>query len=278
MFAKGKNNHVGQITHWKLGTAERKVRMQTQKISFPNQQARCVFLSEHSNLAQAISDLELKGHYPVIVLVGSAIADQQAAATRRAIQTIARIAEDLHAVVICGGTDMGVMVELGRIKGRNHYQFPLVSVTPEDLAVWPGGPHRQKFLWWGKQRWQLEPNSSHFILVPGSRFVDASPWIDGAATMLSKGHPSVTILINGGEISRKDIELSLKKGRPVIVLSRTGHLADELARQPERDNLMTVVPIHTEQRILKTIQAALSMTEGASVAPLRMREKVVIEM
>ena len=154
---------------------------------------------------------------------------------------------------------MGVMVEIGRIKGRNHYKFPLVSVTPEDLAVWPGGPHRPKFSWWRKQRWQLEPHCSHFILVPGNRFVDASPWIDSAATMLSNGHHSVTILINGGEISRKDIELSLKKGRPVIALSRTGHLADELARQPARDKLITVVPIHTEQRILKTIQAALSI-------------------
>ena len=276
--SEGKNNHFGQRTNQKLGTGERKVIMETQKISFPNQQARCVFLGERLDLAQAISDLELEGHYPVIVLVGSGIAEPQAAATRRAIKTIARVAEDLHALVICGGTDMGVMVELGRIKGRNHYQFPLVSVTPEDLAVWPGGPHRQKFLWWGKQRWQLEPNSSHFILVPGSRFVDASPWIDSAATMLSDGHPSVTILINGGEISRKDIELSLKKGRPVIVLSRTGHLADELARQPERDNLITVVPIHTEQRILKTIQAALSITEKATVDPLATHEKVVIEM
>lgn len=252
--------------------------MHTQTIDFPGHQVPCVFPGESSNLAQAISELGLKDSYPVIVLVGSGIGEPQATATRRAIQTIAKVAEDMHALVICGGTDVGVMVEIGRIKGQNHYKFPLVSVTPEDLAVWPGGPHSPKFLWWGKQRWQLEPHCSHFILVPGRRFVDSSPWIDSAATMLSTGHRSVTILINGGDISRKDIELSLKKGRPVIALSRTGHLADELARQPERDQLISIVPVHTEQRILKTIQAALSMPEKGSVIPLTLHQKVVSEM
>jgi hypothetical protein len=250
--------------------------MRTQTISFPNQQALCVFPGERSNLTQAISELGLKGRWPVIVLVGSDIDAQQAIATRRAIQSIARIAEDLQAVVICGGTDMGVIVEIGRLRGQNHYKFPLLSVTPEDLAVWPGSPHSPKFLWWGKQRWQLEPHCSHFILVPGSRFVDASPWIDSAATMLSDEHGSVTILINGGEISRKDIELSLKKDRPVIALSRTGRLADELARQPERDKLITVIPVHTEQRIAAAIQAALLITEKSSVTiPLQRDEKVI---
>jgi hypothetical protein len=235
--------------------------MHTQKISFPNQQALCVFPGELKNLDQAISELGLKDHYPVIVLVGSRIDEQQAAATRRAIETIARVAEEVQAVVLCGGTDMGVMVELGRIKGRNLYKFPLVSVTPENLAVWPGGPHSPKFLWWGKQRWQLEPHCSHFILVPGSRFVDASPWIDRAATLLSLGRQSVTILINGSEVSRRDIQFSLESRRPVLALSRTGHLADELARQPERDQKITVIPVHTEQRIVKAIQAALSNHE-----------------
>ena len=71
----------------------------------------------------------------------------------------------------------------------------------------------------------------------------------------------MTILINGGEVSRKDIELSLENGRPVIALSRTGRLADELARQPNRHRLITVIPVHAEQRITEVVQAALSMNE-----------------
>jgi len=67
----------------------------------------------------------------------------------------------------------------------------------------------------------------------------------------------VTILINGGEVSRKDIELSLEKERPVIALSRTGRLADELSRQPNRNKLITVAPAHDEARIVEVVHAAL---------------------
>jgi SLOG in TRPM, prokaryote len=249
--------------------------MRTQKINFPDHQTLCVFPTERSNLAQATSELGLKGSYPVIVLIGGAMDEQQVEVTRRAIQTISKTAEDMKAIVICGGTDMGIMAEIGQIRSRKGYKFPLVGVTPEELVTWPGGPHSGKFLGWGEKRWQLEPHYSHFILVPGSQFGDESPWIIDTATLLSKEHRSVTILINGGEVSRNDIELSLEKGRPVIALSRTGRLADNLARQPERDKLITIVPANAEQRIVEAIQAALSITEQATVTELNLHEKAI---
>jgi hypothetical protein len=158
---------------------------------------------------------------------------------------------------------MGVMAEIGLTRRQKHYKFPLVGVAPEGLVAWPGGPYSTKFLWWGEKRWQLESNYSHFILVPGNQFGDESPWIVDTATALSKDHQSVTILINGGEISRKDIELSLEYGRPVIVLSRTGRLADELASQPNRNKLITVVPASAEEQITKTVKTMLSINEGS---------------
>ena len=239
--------------------------MRTQKINFPDHQTLCVFPTERSNLAQVASELGLKGSYPVIVLIGGAIDEQQVEVTRRAIQTISKTAEDMKAIVICGGTDMGIMAEIGQLRSRKGYKFPLIGVTPEELVTWPGGPHSGKFLGWGEKRWQLEPHYSHFILVPGSEFGNESPWIGDAATLLSKGHRSVTILINGGEVSRKDIELSLGNGRPVIALSRTGRLADNLAREPERDKLIMIIPANAEQRIVEAVQAALSIHEGSGV-------------
>ena len=235
--------------------------MRTQKIYFPDRQTLCVFPNERSNLGQAISELRLDSGYPVIVLIGGGIDEQEAAVTRRAIQTLANIAEDMNAAVICGGTDMGVMAEIGQIRWQNHYKFPLVGITLEELVTWPGGPRSTKFLWWGKQRWQLESHYPHFILVPGSQFGDESPWIVDTATILSKGHQCVTVLINGGEVSRKDIELSLENDRPVIALSRTGRLADELAGQPNRHKLITIVPANVEPLIVDVVQAALSVNE-----------------
>jgi hypothetical protein len=235
--------------------------MRTQTINFPGQPANCVFPVERSNLAQAISELGLKDNYPVIVLIGGEVDEQKVDSTRRAIEMISRIAEDMHAAVICGGTDMGVMAEIGQIRSRQSYKFLLIGVAPEELVTWPGGPRETKFLWWGKQRWPLESHYSHFILVPGSQFGDESPWIVDTATLLSKDHQSLTILINGGEVSRKDIQLSLESGRPVLVVSRTGRLADELARQPTRNDLMTVLPVNAEKSIAEAIQVALSINE-----------------
>ena len=236
--------------------------MRTETIKFPDQETLGVFPDERSNLAQAIEELGLRGGRPVIVLIGGEIEEQQRDVTRQAIQAIAQTAEDLSAAIICGGTDMGVMAEIGQVRAQNNYKFPLVGVTPEELVTWPDGPLNIQFLWLGKERWQMEAHHSHFILVPGSQFGDESHWIGDVAILLSKGHQSVTILINGGEVSRKDIEVSLENGRPVIALSGTGRLADELARQPERNNLITVLPVVATQAIAEDLRAALSINES----------------
>ena len=237
--------------------------MRTQKIVFPDQQVLCVFPEERTDLGQAILELQLSDSYPVIVLIGGEIDERQADATRRAIQTISRIAEELNAVVICGGTDMGVMAEIGQMRGKSGYTFPLVGIAPEELVTWTDGPQSTKFLWWGEKRWPLEPHYTHFILVPGSRFGDESPWIVDTAALLSKGHQSVTILINGGEVSRKDIELSVEHGRPVIALSRTGRLADEFSREPARNKMISVVPATGEKQIVAAVRAALAVPHAA---------------
>lgn len=236
--------------------------MRTEKIYFSNQQALCVFPTARLELSQAALELKLNYSYPVIVLIGGEIDKKQAIITQRAIQTIAMIAKDIHAAVICGGTNMGVMAEMGKLRWENHYKFPLIGIAPEELVTWPGGSPSTKFLWWGKQRWQLAPNYSHFMLVPGNQFGDESAWIVDTATLLSKEHKAVTILINGGEVSRKDVELSLEQNRPVITMRRTGRLADELANQFERNPLITTVSGDAQQRIVESVQMALSVSKN----------------
>jgi hypothetical protein len=237
--------------------------MLNQKIYFPEEQAACVFPKQPADLARTISTLGLKDGYPVIVLIGGDIQEKQATVTSGAIETLAKVAEEMSALVICGGTDMGVMAEIGQTRKQNGYKFPLVGITLEALVTWPGGPQSRHFLWWGKTRWKLASHYSHFILVPGTEFGDESPWIVDAATILSKGHRSVTILINGGNVSRKDIELSVANGRPVIALGGTGRLANELAGEPRQD-LITVVPGNAENRVAEAVRAAISGVEQSA--------------
>jgi len=72
--------------------------MRTQAISFLDGQSLCVFPVNRSELEPAISKLNLEHGYPVIVLIGGLIDDDQATATQRAIQTISVIAEEMNAV------------------------------------------------------------------------------------------------------------------------------------------------------------------------------------
>ncbi len=235
--------------------------MRTQTIDFPDRKTLCIFPDERSDLEQALTELNLESGYPVLVLIGGAIDKLQADASMRAIETIAKLAHEMKILIICGGTDMGVMAKIGQVRSQNTYTFPLVGMTLEDLVSWPDGPQSTKFLWWGRERWQLEPHYPYFILVPGSHFGDESPWIVEAASIFSKDNQSVTVLINGGEISRKDIQLSLEEGRPVIALSHTGRLADEISQDFERNGLITVVSANADERIAEVIRSILRIDQ-----------------
>ena len=113
--------------------------MRIEKLSFPDQQVLCVFPRKHSDLEEVASELCLEANYPVIVLIGGGIDEQQAVVTKKAIQAISVVAEDMHALIICGGTDMGVMAEIGQVRWQNRYEFPLIGISPEELVTWPGG-------------------------------------------------------------------------------------------------------------------------------------------
>ncbi|MEH2417761.1 hypothetical protein [Nostoc sp.] len=66
-------------------------------------------------------------------------------------------------------------------------------------------------------------------MLPGNNWGDESPWISQVATLLSNNAPSVTVLLNGGEISFEDAFSSVNAGRLVVVIAGSGRTADILA-------------------------------------------------
>jgi hypothetical protein len=155
--------------------------------------------------------------------------------------------------------DMGVMAAIGKSRGRNGFQFPLVGIAPEGIVTWPEGPRNVYVLPLGNEREQLESHHSHFILVPGDEFGDETKWIVRAASMIARGrHKSVTVLANGGKVSQMDVEEGLQAERPLIVLSGTGRLADEIAGQPIKNTLVKIIPAHNRRLLGETLRAMLS--------------------
>lgn len=186
--------------------------------------AQAVVVDQKAALPGAIATLGLQGSRPVLVIVGGASnldPDDYKRLENLFEESLAPLAEELGMVVVDGGTDVGVMQLMGRARAKLGATFPLVGVTPLSKAKVPqnSNPNAKP----------LEPNHTHFILVPGSEWGDESPWIADVATALSGRSPSVTILLNGGNASIVDIRASIADGRPVVVIAGSGRLADELA-------------------------------------------------
>jgi hypothetical protein len=152
---------------------------------------------------------------PVLALVGGAgrMGEQHRQVAQRLVEEVlVPVATAAGATVVDGGTDAGLM----RLVGRAASGIPLVGVLVE--AMLAGEAH-------------VEANHTHLVLVPGSAWGDESAPLATLASRLSAGHRSVTVLVNGGQVSRDDVAASLAEGRPVLVADGTGRYADELAAE-----------------------------------------------
>jgi hypothetical protein len=177
-----------------------------------------VNIVEDKDLQQALIHLQIPHPKPVIVLVGGAsgIGWLDKFPMRKAIRIIARLAEETQSVVVDGGTQAGVMQEIGRQRKQNRFSFPLIGVVFDSLLMQeePGSI--------------LDPNHTHFFLIPGQDWGDESAWISKIGTAIAGEQKSITVLVNGGNISRTDVEYSLLENRPTFVMRGTGRMADEI--------------------------------------------------
>ncbi|MCI0653844.1 MAG: hypothetical protein L0Y39_05135 [Methylococcaceae bacterium] len=188
--------------------------------------AAAVMVGPEGDLAQALVLLGLTSG-PVLVLVGGAGSLHPDAAEpvlrKLFFEVLAPLAESLQAIVIDGGTDSGVMKLMGAARSEIRGTFPLLgvaSVGTIDLPEHSGN---------GPQAAALESRHSHFLIVPGDRFGDESSWIARAASLLSEGRRSLTVAVNGGSITLRDISFSILENRPVLVVSGSGRTADRVA-------------------------------------------------
>lgn len=234
--------------------------------------ARVVRPSRFADLAPAVAGLGLPGRRPVLVVVGGAAGLDEADKERLFTlfgQALLPAVASRQAVVVDGGTDSGVMQLLGRARAAAGARFPLVGVAAEKKVILPGDNAEPG------DRAPLEPNHSHFLLVPGSSWGDESPWLSRVATEIAGSAPSATILINGGEIAFQDVANSLAAHRPVVVIAGTGRTADriaaavhdrdadEQAAQMAGSPLVTVVPWAENPA---AVRAALAELTGPACA------------
>jgi hypothetical protein len=188
--------------------------------------ARVIRLAEPTELPSRLADLHLGGPRPVVVLVGGAdgVDDAQLARLRPLVEEgLAPLADALGACVIDGGTDTGVMGLIGQARAKLGANFPLIGVSASGTVAEAGSPATPH------DAPSLEPNHTHVVLVPGSRWGEESPWLAEVASQLAGDAPSVTVVINGGEVTFEDAARSVAAGRPVVVVAGSGRTADIMA-------------------------------------------------
>jgi hypothetical protein len=240
---------------------------ESELLTFPGgHAARLARAADLDGLPDALVALGLASPRPVMVQVGGAgglsLAGEAVSPLRELFHALAGAADAAGATVVDGGTDAGVMAFMGRARAEVGATFPLLGVAAEgtvDLTPPPllGGEGKGGR---GGRGEVLEPHHTHFLLVPGERWGDESPWIARVATLLAGEAPSVTVLVHGGEISRQDVAHSLAAGRPVLVIAGTGRLADELAGSQERSPLLQVADLAAgAEAVADRLQAALGL-------------------
>lgn len=233
--------------------------------------AVAVEVSDVDDLGLAVIALGLQPPLPTVVVVGGAGGlDESAIEALRPIFVagLAPAVQRHQAAVVDGGTLSGVMRLCGETRAELPVPFPLVGVVAAGTVLLPGRPSPPDAA-------SLEPRHSHFVIVPGDAWGAEAPWIAQTATVLAANGPSVTVLINGGEIAYDDVERSLHLGRRVLVVEGSGRTADAVAdavRGAPSDprgsaaaasGLVTAVPLNEPAALV----AALDTILGAQKQP-----------
>jgi SLOG in TRPM, prokaryote len=225
-----------------------------------------VRLDGPTDIPAGVAALGLHGSRPVIVLVGGAggLDDRDAERLRTLFADgLVSTAVRCGAAAIDGGTLSGVMRLLGEAHHAAAAGTPLVGVAAAGTVAVPGDPPPDT------EAAPLEPHHTHFVLVPGDEWGAEAVWIADVAAAVAGGMPSVTVLVNGGEIAYDDVERSTAAGRPVITLAGSGRTADQLAaalRGDEADprarslaatGLVHAAPVDDPAGVSRTLAAVL---------------------
>ena len=175
-------------------------------------------IKDDKEIQQALTELGIPHPKRVIVLVGGAggVGFWDKFPMRKAIRIVARLAEETQSVLVDGGTQAGIMKEIGKQRKQNNFSFPLVGVVFDSLLM-----EREP-------QSVLDPNHTHFFLTPGEDWGDESAWISKIATAIAGDQKSITILVNGGNISKTDVQYSLLENRTAVVMRGTGRMANEI--------------------------------------------------
>lgn len=228
-------DHIGQTIHKKV-------------IHFPNgNQALSVFPPHDADINAIISALDIKQPHALILIAGGAanLSEQFMAHLAQLFSHgVAHAAVQTQAMIIDGGTESGVMEIMGQGIAHHGNRTVLLGVAPKGLVTYPGGPVNSH-----DDSASLDPNHSHFVLVPSNSWGSETETMYRLAESLAESIAVVTIVVNGGGISKNEVMSSVRQGWPLLVIEGSGRLADDIVNQQRQG------PTHIEDDGMREIIA-----------------------
>jgi hypothetical protein len=165
------------------------------------------------DLGRALRAMGLTTGVPTIVPVGAGSSASQLSRLGPLLEkVVAAVAESEQATVVGAGDAGGLGEALGQARRRKKAGFPMVGVASD-------GAHPS----------DLEPEHSHFVLVPVDHGAGLARWVSAVATAAAGGNRSVAVVAAGGEPAWEAVAAHARAGRLVMAVARTGGVADQLA-------------------------------------------------
>jgi TRPM family ion channel/conflict system pore-forming effector with SLATT domain/uncharacterized protein DUF4231 len=217
--------------------------LEKQEIIFENNKNKAFMIKTSANESaeNIINTLELsiKPESAILLFGGASrsldISSTSVSILYQILDNILQYAFDNNAIIIDGGTKSGIMEIVGqRASELEQSKKPvLLGVAPADLVSLSKSTRQvddddddedEKY------KVSLDPNHSHFVLVDGKRWGDETAKLfEIAMAFANYDIPVVAFLAGGGEISKKEMLFCVKQSWPIIVIKKTGYLADEIA-------------------------------------------------
>jgi hypothetical protein len=228
--------------------------------SFSNgRQAPSVRAVEDVDPAEVVAALNLPPPARLLLISGGAgqMSDEIAARLVNLFAEVGKLVRDHGITIIDGGTDAGVMKLMGQALRQAGATVTHIGVLPAQAQVDNNGTQAEDI---------LDPNHSCFVLVESSTWGPEVDVMYRLADYMSANIPSVALLINGGDISLKEIEKNVEQGREIVVIVGSGRLADEIA-----DTVLHDKPA-TRERVMEVIRKGKFIFFDLSAPPERLAE------
>jgi hypothetical protein len=217
-----------------------------------------------SHLGTLLDQLGLAPSRAVILVIGGADSLTTEGSEQLAellARGVVRVAADAPAVVVDGGTDAGVMALTGQAVARDGHRVVLVGVAPEAKVAYSQVGTSDD------ARVPLEPNHSHFVLVDGTDWGDTTETMLSFVDALVGRPPSVAaVVVGGGPVARAEVAEVARRRWPVVLITGTGGVADELAHTIEdrRDGSGSGAADRELREIAAGVVGAVPRDRGAS--------------